>query len=68
MTRRGHELRIELDGAEQTLGSCSCGGWERAADLETLAVTGRSREEALRQAHEQHARGLDGSEGTARRA
>lgn len=51
-----HELHIALDAAQQTVGACSCGAWTREASLETIAVTGRSREETLRAAHETHVR------------
>ncbi|HET6405291.1 MAG TPA: hypothetical protein VFH78_11640 [Candidatus Thermoplasmatota archaeon] len=50
-----HVLRIEAHEAARTLGVCSCGAWRREVTLETLAVTGLPREEALRAAHEQHA-------------
>lgn len=50
---------------EQTLGRCTCGQWSRGADTEVVAITGRSREETLRAAHERHARGLDGAAGPA---
>jgi hypothetical protein len=42
-----------------TVGECSCGHWRRQATVETVRITGLSREDALRSAHELHARGLD---------
>ena len=54
-----HELRIEPRD-EQTVGLCSCGSWVREVTLETVAITGRSREEALRAAHHDHARSIGG--------
>lgn len=57
-TPRQHELLVHArEGC--TVGECSCGRWRREADAETLALTGRSREDALRHAHELHSRGLD---------
>lgn len=55
-----HQLLLEPH-ADQTLGRCTCGAWAREADPTVVAVTGRSREDALRAAHELHARGIDGS-------
>ena len=57
-TTQTHHLSL---AAEEgcTVAECSCGQWRRQADLETVTLTGRSREEALRSAHDMHARGLD---------
>lgn len=55
-----HQLLIE-PSAEQTLGRCTCGQWSREADPQIVTVTGRSREDALRAAHELHTRALDGT-------
>lgn len=54
------EHLLQVQSADDcTVGECSCGRWRREADADTLAVTGRSREDALRHAHELHSRGLD---------
>lgn len=53
---QAHELRIESDDAEVTVGTCTCGEWRREVSLETVAVTGRPREDALRAAHVDHVR------------
>lgn len=52
-----HELVIE-PSADQTLARCTCGHWTREADPTIVAVTGRSREDALRAAHELHTRDI----------
>lgn len=52
-----HLLAVDV-GPDVTRGTCSCGAWQRDAGPETLALTGRSREEALRASHELHTRGL----------
>jgi hypothetical protein len=52
-----HDLLVEARG-DNTHGACSCGAWERDVDADVVTVTGRSREEALRSAHELHARGI----------
>ncbi|HUR70056.1 MAG TPA: hypothetical protein VM370_12495 [Candidatus Thermoplasmatota archaeon] len=49
---------MEPHGAT-TRGACTCGLWQRDVDAQVVAVTGRSREEALRAGHELHTRGLD---------
>lgn len=49
-----HQLLVE-PSQECTVGACSCGHWRREADASTLAITGRSREDALRSAHAAHA-------------
>lgn len=57
---RTHQHRLQVQAADgSTVGHCSCGQWRREADADTPAVTGRSREDALRHAHEMHSRGLD---------
>lgn len=56
MRARAHELTIEADDADHTVGACSCGGWQREVTLETVAVTGLPRAESLRAAHEAHVR------------
>lgn len=53
-----HQLLVENSGS-CTVGACSCGLWRREADASTLRVTGRSRADALRSAHDLHARGID---------
>jgi hypothetical protein len=52
-----HHLLVEANG-EATHGKCSCGLWERDAGADTVAVTGKSREDVLRSAHELHSRGI----------
>ena len=51
-----HVLRLEAS-ADTTHGVCSCGAWQHEAGSETVTVTGRSREDAIRAAHALHARG-----------
>lgn len=53
---QAHELRIETDDAALTVGTCTCGEWRREVSSETVAVTGRPREAALRVAHVDHVR------------
>jgi hypothetical protein len=56
MENQPDEHLLQVEPAEGcTVGACSCGRWRREADLSTLRVTGRSREDALRSAHASHA-------------
>lgn len=41
---------------EATVAECACGGWRRSATLETVALTGLSRDESLRLAWLEHER------------
>lgn len=52
-----HLLLVAAEG-EVTRGDCTCGEWHRDVDGATVIVTGRSREQALRDAHDLHARGI----------
>lgn len=52
-----HDLLVE-SAPELTRGACTCGRWRRDAGPDTVAVTGKSREETLRAAHDLHARGI----------
>ena len=52
---RAHRLLLVPNG-DHTLGACTCGEWRREVTTETVAITGRSREDALRSAHAEHAR------------
>lgn len=55
-----HHLQV-ASHAGDTVGQCSCGHWERHVNHQIVALTGRSRQDALRAAHDLHARGLDAS-------
>ena len=54
-TSAGHDLAIATYDAS-TIGACSCGTWHREADLGTVTLTGRPREDALRTSHAEHVR------------
>ncbi|HVM46074.1 MAG TPA: hypothetical protein VM582_09085 [Candidatus Thermoplasmatota archaeon] len=52
-----HVLHVTtLNGC--TFGECACGQWRREVTTETVAITGRSREDALRAAHDLHVQEL----------
>jgi hypothetical protein len=55
-----HDLVIEATEAA-TRGVCTCGAWEHEIGPDTVAVTGRSREETLRAAHDLHVREIMGA-------
>lgn len=53
-----HELHVNEAEPAHTRATCSCGAWAHEATTDTVRVTGKSREEALRAAHELHARDI----------